>query len=444
MVNPTGYTALDLIGFTDKDAYSSSANYVKNDLVHYGGNIWRCLIDDTSGIAPAEGVNWTLFIGEPTNLVERIIAPVETDPATSAWAVGRQIIFNDNLYEVIAAITAGDALVAYEDDPTNANIKLADPVETQLLNEESTRAAADLALRNTMTNRNLLDNAWFTVNQRGQSSYGDSSGYTCDRWRNVIAGRGSVDISGDGLTITANDSTQGPFVRQDTELKISDFIGKTLTLSFKLLDGSIYSESATITGNELENIAIISVNHESIRALLFVNSSGLLFVNIRKDASEELAYTIRAIKLEIGSISTLAMDTAPNYTEELLKCQRYFYRIGGKTATSYRHWFDCVASASSNTNRADCILRLPVPMRADPSLSTENISSLQIYVQGSGYQTLSNLTRANVLHDALGQAMALQIRFTISNNVLVSGSAYPVGEIDSNTNIISLSFSADL
>ena len=137
MVNPTGYTALDLIGFTDKDTYSSSANYVKNDLVHYGGNIWRCLIDDTSGIAPAEGVNWTLFIGEPTNLVERIIAPVETDPATNAWAVGRQIIFNDNLYEVIAAITAGDALVTYEDDPTNANIKLADPVETQVLAQKT-------------------------------------------------------------------------------------------------------------------------------------------------------------------------------------------------------------------------------------------------------------------------------------------------------------------
>lgn len=137
MVNPTGYTALDMIGFTDKGTYSSSDNYVKNDLVHYSGNIWRCLIDDTSGIAPAEGVNWTLFIGEPTNLVERIIAPVETDPATSAWAVGRQIIFNDNLYEVIAAITAGDALVTYEDDPTNANIKLADPVETQVLAQKT-------------------------------------------------------------------------------------------------------------------------------------------------------------------------------------------------------------------------------------------------------------------------------------------------------------------
>ena len=28
---PSGYTALDLIGFTDKETYNSSASYVKND-----------------------------------------------------------------------------------------------------------------------------------------------------------------------------------------------------------------------------------------------------------------------------------------------------------------------------------------------------------------------------------------------------------------------------
>ena len=133
MVNPTGYTALDLVGFTDQGVYNGNSTYVKNDLVHYGGNVWRCLVDDTTAVTPSEGVNWTLFIGEPTNLVERIIAPIEQNPAESAWAVGRQFIFNDHLYEVITAIAIGDSLVTYESDPTNANIKLADPVETQLL-----------------------------------------------------------------------------------------------------------------------------------------------------------------------------------------------------------------------------------------------------------------------------------------------------------------------
>ena len=59
---PTGYTALDLVGFTDKGAYSSSASYVKNDLVNYGGNKWICLIDDTTNITPEEGLNWHEWI----------------------------------------------------------------------------------------------------------------------------------------------------------------------------------------------------------------------------------------------------------------------------------------------------------------------------------------------------------------------------------------------
>lgn len=142
MVEPTGYTALDLIGFTDRGNYNPATNYVKNDLVHYGGSIWKVLIDDTEGQTPQEGIYYTVFVQEPTNMVERIMAPLEQNPATQAWAVGRQIINNDYLYEVIAPIAIGDNLVAYEDDPTNANIKLAPPIETQVL---AIKKEADMA-----------------------------------------------------------------------------------------------------------------------------------------------------------------------------------------------------------------------------------------------------------------------------------------------------------
>lgn len=133
MINPTGYTALDLVGFTDKGTYASNVNYVKNDIVHYGGNLWRCKIDDTMNVTPAEGESWTVFVGEPTNLVERIIAPLEENPATIAYTTGRQIIYDDWLWEVIDDIAVGDLLIDYAVDPTNANIKKAVPVETQLL-----------------------------------------------------------------------------------------------------------------------------------------------------------------------------------------------------------------------------------------------------------------------------------------------------------------------
>jgi hypothetical protein len=133
MTNPTGYTALDLVGFTDKGTYASNVYYVKNDIVHYAGALYRCKVDDTTNVTPGENTNWTEFIGEPQSLVERIIAPLEDNPATVAYATGRQIIYDDYLWEVIDDIAVGDPLVDYDVDPTNANIKKSLPVETQLL-----------------------------------------------------------------------------------------------------------------------------------------------------------------------------------------------------------------------------------------------------------------------------------------------------------------------
>lgn len=126
MTEPTGYTAVGMVGFTDKGTYSASASYVKNDLAHYGGNIWRCLIDDTTGITPTEGTNWTLFVGEPTNMAERMIAPLEVSPSANAYSVGEQLIFNDTLYTVTTAIAIGDALTV------GTNITASDKITSQI------------------------------------------------------------------------------------------------------------------------------------------------------------------------------------------------------------------------------------------------------------------------------------------------------------------------
>ncbi|MBQ1292686.1 MAG: hypothetical protein IIY21_01495 [Clostridiales bacterium] len=355
MVNPTGYTALDLIGFTDKDAYSSSENYVKNDLVHYGGNIWRCLIDDTSGIAPSEGVNWTLFIGEPTNLVERIIAPVETDPATSAWAVGRQIIFNDNLYEVITAITAGDALVTYEDDPTNANIKLADPVETQLLN-----------VKGNLSNRNLLDNAWFTVNQRGISKNESvtltGAPLAWDRWHCT----GTFTYNTDNSITSANLS-----IFEIIEDGISRFANKMVVVS-AIIDGEtvVGTPHLVISSTPASNVFTTVYNNDGVQIILVELTTGHFQVAVIFSSS----HTIKAVKLEVGSISTLAMDTAPDYIEELLKCQRYFVDIGRIQVL--------FATSEQGTIVFSSPIRWPVYMRANPSINVYEENSYAALIQG--------------------------------------------------------------
>lgn len=66
---PSGYTALDMVGFTDREDYDPSANYVKNDLVHHSNKIWKCKIDDTTGIEPAANVaNWEIWVDAYTAL----------------------------------------------------------------------------------------------------------------------------------------------------------------------------------------------------------------------------------------------------------------------------------------------------------------------------------------------------------------------------------------
>lgn len=139
MINPTGYTALDLVGYTDRGTYSAVTNYVKNDLAHHNGIIWRCLIDDTIGITPVEGVNWTVFINAGSAAAEEIIAPIETSPAEAAHTSGTQLIYNDTLYDVIANISIGDSLTV------GTNIQAAPKISSQiqaLSNNVSANAAA--------------------------------------------------------------------------------------------------------------------------------------------------------------------------------------------------------------------------------------------------------------------------------------------------------------
>lgn len=92
---PTGYTALDLVGFTDKGTYNSSATYVKNDLVDYGQSKWQCLIDDTTNVTPVEGLNWHKWIEisdsySPGDTAETALADGDYFPFYDTSASGKR------------------------------------------------------------------------------------------------------------------------------------------------------------------------------------------------------------------------------------------------------------------------------------------------------------------------------------------------------------------
>ena len=137
---PTGYTALDMIGFTDKGVYNSATAYVKNDIVHYNGNLWKCLVDDTTAVTPAEGASWTVFLAEPTSAAEDIIATVEPSVvSTHQYTAGKQLILNDILYTVTAAVNIGDTLAV------GTNIVASDTIVEQLTTKANTSSLATVA-----------------------------------------------------------------------------------------------------------------------------------------------------------------------------------------------------------------------------------------------------------------------------------------------------------
>ena len=212
----------------------------------------------------------------------------------------------------------------------------------------------------TVSNPNLLDNPWFTVNQRGQTNYDENTlylgvGYTVDRWkieeyRSLIIQVMQTFISNVGYVIdgiklnywqSSYETRTGLslFTQQlshDSYRDLVKNVGKSVTLSARLVDSNddecIVSGSGVVpTISSTEQVVIDNIE-------LTPDSGGsnryLLKLTIKENVAKVSIYTtnassgggsiyLKALKLEIGSVSTLATDVVPDYASELLKCQRY-------------------------------------------------------------------------------------------------------------------------
>lgn len=213
-----------------------------------------------------------------------------------------------------------DSFALKTDIPTSlpANGGNADTVDG--LHADSFALKTDLPA--TVSNPNLLTNPDFKVNQRGVS--GTFSGirkYFVDRWQLVS---GTVAVNSDG-TLTLNGSICQP---------LENAVGANATASVSA-GTAVYDDTTktfTITGN---------------------------------------GDVISWAKLEIGSTAT--DFSPPDPTTELLKCYRFFYRIG-KSITYPNHL--------SNTSRITCRIaavkivvahfQLPVEMRDTPTIRVED------------------------------------------------------------------------
>ena len=212
------------------------------------------------------------------------------------------------------------------------------------------------AVQNTVSRRNLLDNPWFTVNQRGQNSY-TGNAYTVDRWR-FQNNSGTCSVVSGGITFSNSASGYGYFTQ------ILDFTmdgAKTYTLSV-IADGQVYSAQSG------DNITLASG-----LLIYFANSSQ---ISIRVPGSLNSSEVISAVKLELGSVSTLANDAPPNYAEELAKCQRFYWNAN--LSSTNLGIFGGVAGSQGGS--FSLTIPTPVPMRAVTPTITAGVQ----FVRGNG------------------------------------------------------------
>ena len=124
----------------------------------------------------------------------------------------------------------------------------------------------------TYSNENLLDNPWFTVNQRGAVTY-SVGGYGVDRWKLVS---GTAVVTENGIQLNGT-------LRQTLDISLENGVNASVKL---------YSGTA------------IATYYNATKQFDIVSSGGI----------------IRSAKLERGAISTLANDLPPDDSTEFVKC----------------------------------------------------------------------------------------------------------------------------
>lgn len=241
------------------------------------------------------------------------------------------------------------------------------------------------------SNRNLLDNPWFTINQRGATTW--TTGFGVDRWAIYNA---SATANADH-TISLTHSNTGAALYQRIPYDI-DKVGKAFCVSIEFANGIIFSAPLNIPSSG----GLYSSVYNGIQISLSTNPNNHHQFTINK-LDDGNTVKIKAVKLEAGSTSTLANDYAPNHAEELAKCQRYFVRLANDPLG-----FGFISGALT---RGFALLPLPVTLRtATPTISING--SAEVKAAGETISVSSIVNYASWANAANG--LGVQVNFSTS------------------------------
>ena len=247
------------------------------------------------------------------------------------------------------------------------------------------KAFAQLNIGTAGSNRNLLDNPWFTVNQREFTSNTNSNNVPAvDRWK-INNGSGTQSITSDGFKIDLSETTSYCSFQQ--AFGNDELAGKTVTISV-CSNGTIYSTTATVPARTTATQTAMSYTYTSGQLVrLFVMPASSAYSYLLQFSMTGVVATIRAVKLELGSVSTLANDTPPDYGTELIKCRGYFERIHS-LGSSEIVGMGMGVSASS--------VRIGIPSLICHTIQSVTYSGGGLLLEGGGnYRTLTSIGKLN-------------------------------------------------
>ena len=240
-------------------------------------------------------------------------------------------------------------------------------------------------------NPNILHNWDFRnpVNQRGVSGAISTGTYFYDRW---IRNSGTVTTNAAYLTIGA-----AAVIEQRIEGNL--LAGETVTVTVKV-GASYISGSGTFPTSA--GTASVTLTGWGTAALGY--ATGYMYVRLSPTAASNVV----RVKLEMGTVSTLAYDPPMDYGAELLKCQRYLFLYNAYVATT----------AQVDTNACHFIALTTSTMRVLPSI----VGTIQVY-SPSGVQTGFEFTLH--MHGNLVRIRAGKTGHGLTNAFLViSGNAF--------------------
>lgn len=221
------------------------------------------------------------------------------------------------------------------------------------------RTMAEAAQVYQYTNPNILHNWDFTnpVNQRG-ITLGTRAilGYFYDRWSIVS---GSIWLSSSYFTVHV-----GSIIEQRVE-NPHLYYGRTVTISIKRFNDSITSATLVVPSAS-DQYTEVTINSGKIR--LGISGTSHLYIQFREGTTDA---SFKAIKLELGTVSTLHLDPPMDWAVELPKCQRYCIRLNsaGKQYCYLGYGF-----AETATSLA-VLINLPATMRIIPTVALSGIVS---------------------------------------------------------------------